>query len=405
MITKTGGELPSWIDFGKVRASYATVGNDLNAYQLYNAFSIGSDPNGSTTATTNNTLRNPNIKSELIKSLEFGFEGRFLNNRLALDFTWYKSNATNQILSIPLDPFSGFNNRLINAGDIQNTGIELGVNADIIRNDDFNWNMSVNYSRNRNTIEALYEDVTQFGLGGFDNLAVVAEVGGDYGVIWGTKYRRVEDEASANFGKIIVDGDGLPLATQDKFVLGSQQPDALLGITNTFSYKNFTLGFLIDARIGGEIFSGTNHALQSSGNAAVTAVNGQRSDIVVDGVVDDGSGNFVANNTGVAPQVYWDAITVRSGNLGITEANIYDATNVRLRNVSLNYNFPAKALQNLPIQNLKLGVSANNVWMMSSHLNGVDPESVFSTGSNATGFEYLSSPTTSSVFLNLAINF
>lgn len=405
MVTKNGGDLPEWFDFGKVRASYATVGNDLNAYQLYNAFSIGSDPHGNTTATTNSTLRNPDIKSELIKSLEFGFEGRFFNNRLAIDFTWYKSNATNQILGIPLDPFSGFNRRLINAGDIQNKGVELGVNADIISNDDFNWNMSVNYSRNKNTIEALYEDVTQYGLGGFDNLAVVAEVGGDYGVIWGTKYRRVEDESSDHFGKIIVDGDGLPLATQDKYVLGTQQPDGLLGITNTFSYKNFTLGFLIDARIGGEIFSGTNHALQASGNAAVTVVNGQRNDIVVDGVVDDGSGNFVTNSTGVSPQVYWDAITASSGNLGITEANVYDATNVRLRNISLNYNFPAKALQTLPIQNLKLGISANNVWMISSHLNGVDPESVFSTGTNATGFEYLSSPTTSSVFLNLAVNF
>ncbi|MBJ7879799.1 SusC/RagA family TonB-linked outer membrane protein [Gelidibacter salicanalis] len=405
MIRKTGGETPSWFDFGKVRASYATVGNDLDAYQLYNSFGIGSDANGNTTAGTNNTLLNPDIKSELIKSLEFGFETRMFNNRVALDFTWYKSNATNQILDLALDPFSGFNGRKINAGDVQNTGIELGINADIIRSDDFNWNMSVNFSNNKNTIEALDQDVVQFGLGGFDNLSVIGVVGGTYGEIRGTKYVRVEDSNSPHFGKIVLDGDGLFVSDTDKFKLGDQQADALLGITNTFSYKNFTLGFLIDARIGGEIFSGTNLVLQESGNAAVTVINGQREDIVVDGVVSDGNGGFTPNTVAVSPQQYWEAITGRTGNLGINEANIYDATNVRLRNVSLNYNFPTKTLKNLPIQNLKLGISANNVWMISSHLNGIDPESVYSTGTNATGFESLSSPSTRSVFLNLVVNF
>ena len=405
MIKKTGGSLPSWFTFGKVRASYATVGNDLNPYQLINSYSIGSDPNGNTTAGTNNTLLNPDIKSELIKSLEFGLEARLFSNRVAIDFTWYKSNATNQILGLDLDPFSGFNRRLINAGDVQNKGIELGVNADIVRSDDFTWNMSVNYSNNKNTIEALHEDVTQFGLGGFDNLAVLGVAGGSYGEIRGTKFVRVEDETSSHFGKIVVDGSGLFAQNTEKFKLGDQEADALLGITNTFTYKNFTLGFLIDARIGGKIFSGTNHALQQSGNAAVTVVNGQREDIVIDGVVSDGSGGFTPNTVAVTPQQYWEAITGRTGNLGISEANIYDATNVRLRNISLNYNFPSKMLERLPIQNLKLGVSANNVWMMKSHLNGVDPESVYSTGTNATGFESLSSPSTRTVFLNLAVNF
>ena len=117
--------------------------------------------------------------------------------------------------------------------------------------------------------------MVQFRLGGFDNLAVVAEVGGDYGVIWGTKYKRVEDETSSSFGKIIVDSDGLPEADSEKTVLGSQQPDALLGITNTFSYKfKFHIWFLNRMHVWclGEIFSGTNQTFQASGNAAVTVV-------------------------------------------------------------------------------------------------------------------------------------
>ena len=154
-----------------------------------------------------------------------------------MDFAWYKSNATNQIIDLPLDPFSGFNAKKINAGDIQNTGIELTLKSRIIRNDSFTWDMDINYSVNENTIEELADDVTEFSLGGFDNFNIRADVGGDYGVIVGSKYRRVEDENSPFFGRILVDGDGIPLATSDKHVLGSQVPDALLGTTNMFTYK------------------------------------------------------------------------------------------------------------------------------------------------------------------------
>lgn len=406
MLTKSGVELPGWLTFGKIRASYATVGNDLPPYQLYNSYFIGNDANGNTTAGTNNVLFNPDLKSELIKSQEVGFEGRFFNNRLGLDFAWYKSNATNQLIPLPLDPLSGYTAKMVNAGDVQNVGIELSLNGKIIYNPEgFSWDASVNYSTNKNTIEALEDDVSQYRLGGYDNLSVLAVERGGYGEIWGTKYLRVEDETSPNFGKIIVDGNGLPTASSEQFKLGNQQPKAMIGFINNFSYKNLSLGFLIDARIGGEIFSGSNHALQESGNAAVTVVNGERADIVVDGVVSDGSGGFVTNTVGVSPQLYWTAITGRSGNLGINEANIYDATNVRLRNINLNYTIPSSWLGNTGLQGVKLGISANNVWMMKNNLNGIDPESVFATSTNATGFEYLSPPTTSSVFLNVSLNF
>ncbi len=408
MLTKAGSDLPSWLTFGKIRASYATVGNDLSPYQLRNSYYIGNDENGNTTAGTNNTLFNPDLVSELIKSKEVGFEGRFFQNRLGIDAAWYKSNATNQLIALPLDPLSGYTSKMVNAGDVQNTGVEVSINAKIINNEEgLNWEAGINYSTNKNTIESLAEDVTQFRLGGFDNLSVLAIEGGSYGEIWGTKYARVEDATSADFGKIILDGTGLPTAANggEKFKLGNQQPKAMVGFTNNFTYKNVSFGFMFDARIGGEIFSGTNHALQESGNAAVTVVNGERADIVVDGVVSNDSGGYTANTVGVSPQRYWEAVTLRSGNLGINEANIYDATNVRLRNVNLNYTIPSAWLGNSGLQNVKLGLSANNVWMLKNNLNGVDAESVFATSTNATGFEYLSPPTTSSVFLNLSLSF
>ncbi|HMR16786.1 MAG TPA: SusC/RagA family TonB-linked outer membrane protein, partial [Mariniflexile sp.] len=406
MFTKQGVDLPGWLTFGKIRASYATVGNDLPPYQLYNSYFIGNDANGNTTAGTNNTLFNPDLRSELIKSKEIGFEGRFFKNRLGLDVAWYKSNATNQLIPLPLDPLSGYSAKMVNAGDVQNTGVELSISGKILHNPDgLNWDASINYSTNKNTIESLAADVTQYKLGGFDNLAVLAYEGGGYGEIWGTRFTRVEDKTSPFFGKIIVDGGGLPTANSNKFKLGNQQPKAMLGFTNNFTYKNLSLGFMIDARIGGEIFSGSNHALQKSGNAAATVINGERADIIVDGVVSDGSGGFTTNSVGVSPQKYWTAITGRSGNLGINEANIYDATNVRLRNINLNYTLPSNWLGDTGIQAAKIGLSANNVWMLKNNLNGIDPESVFATSTNATGFEYLSPPTTSSVFLNVSLSF
>ena len=406
MIKKQDGNLPDWLNFGKIRGSYAAVGNDLDPYKLYNSYSIGKDPNGNTTATSDKVKFNSNVKSELIKSVEFGFDGRFFSNRLALDFSWYKTNATNQLIELALDPSSGYEREVVNAGDVQNKGFELMLNGTVIDNPEgFSWDMSLNLSKNENSIIELTDEVSQYTLGGYDNVSVIGARGGAYGEIWGTKYQRIEDVASPNFGAIIVDGNGLPLATTEKFKLGNQQPDALIGYSNTFKYKNVSFSFLIDARLGGEIFSGTNRALQNSGNAAATVVNGSREDFIVEGVVSNGSGGYVANAVEVSPQSYWEAITLRSGNLGITEANIYDASNVRLRNISLNYSLPTKWLKNSGIQNAKAGISANNVWLISSHLNGVDPESVYSTSTNAVGFENLSAPTSSSVFLNLSLSF
>lgn len=406
MITKNGGELPNWFSFLKLRGSYAQVGNDMGAYQLYNFYKIGNDPNGNTIAERNKTLFDPTVQNELIKSWEAGFDLRLFDNRIGVDFSWYRSNATNQLIALPLNPLSGYENYMTNAGDIENTGVELMFNARIFDNPDgFSWDMNLNYSTNDNVVNSLTDVVSQYRLGGFDNVAILAVAGRPYGEIWGTEYLRVEDEASPHFGEIIVNEQGIPLPSGENVRLGNQQPDALVGLSNSFKYKNFSLSFQIDGRFGGEIYSGTNRAMQNAGTAAITVVNGAREDIVFDGVVADGNGGFIQNTTGVSPQLFWRGVTENPANLGITEANIYDATNIRLRNVSVNYNLASKWLQNSGIQKAQFGVSCNNVWMIKSHLNGVDPESVFATGTNAVGFENLASPTSRTLFLNLSLSF
>lgn len=403
LITKTGGTLPTWWNYAKIRGSYAAVGNDLDPYQLVNTYKLEKDPNGNTVTSREDVKYNENIKSELIKTIEAGIETRFFNNRLGLDFTWYKTNATNQIIDVPMDPFSGFQRQYINAGNIENKGIEISLNAKILNAPEkLNWNMDINFSKNKNRILELSDVTKTYNLIALENISIKADEGHDYGEIFGSTYQRVTDPSSQFFGKMILGANGLPLEGASTF-LGKQNPSALLGVTNSFSYKNIGLSFLVDGRFGGKFFSGTNAALQQAGVAAVTVVNGSRDKFVVDGVVSDGKGGYVNNTTEVNPQQYWAAIG--NPNLGITERNMYDATNIRLRNLSLSYSLPNSILKNSIVQRAKISLTANNVWMIKSHANGVDPESVFAISSNAVGFENFSTPTARSYFLNVTIGF
>jgi len=406
MMEKMNANLPQWFTFGRLRASIAQVGNSLSPYELYNSYQIGSDPLGNTTATIGNVLFNPDVKSELISSTEFGADLRFFENRLGFDFTWYKSNATRQLINLPMDPLSGFQSRKINAGDIQNVGTEFVLNARILESTEgLNWAAQFNYSNNKNTVEVLADDVDLYGIGGFDNLSILAEAGAMYGEIYGSGFLRVDDENSPHHGQIVVNSDGYPQVDPVSKKLGNQQPDALMGITNTFGYKGVTLSFMVDGRFGGQMFSATNQAMQYAGTSDVTAPDGKREDMVVEGVVYDAdSDTYTTNTTAITQQEYWQTIA-GTGNLGIIEANIYDATNVRLRYINLSYDLPRSLLANTPIQGARLGVTVNNVWLISSNLNGVDPEAVYATGTNAVGFENAAPPTTRSVIFNLSVSF
>lgn len=406
MITKMGKTLPSWLSYGKLRGSYASVGNDLPAYQLYNTYTIGKDPNGNTTAGRNDILFDQTVQNELIKSFEAGLEMRFFNGRFGFDLSLYKSNATNQLIDIPLDPLSGYKFRKINAGNVQNKGIELTFDANILQSQTgLNWNLGFNYAHNNNTLEYLSDDVDTYRLGGFDNISVLAIAGRKYGEIYGSTFARVNDAASPFNGQILLDANGLPQIGEQNVRLGNQQANSLVGFTNTFNYKGFNLSFLIDGRFGGKIFSATHARMQEFGTAEKTVVNGARPNMVAEGVILNSTTNQYEQNTKeVTTQQYWAAVS-GVGNLGISEANIYDATNVRLRNVNLSYNFSNKALAKTPFQRAKIGVSCNNVWLITSKMDGIDPEAVFATGGNAVGFENASSPTSRTFSFNLTLGF
>lgn len=405
MLPKVGGSMPEWFTFAKVRASFAEVGNDLDPYQLYNYYSVGKDGNGNTTAKPGNVLYNSDVRSELIKSWEAGFDVRFLNNRIALDAAWYKTNATRQLLDLPMDPFSGYASRKINAGNIQNEGLEISLNGDIIQNPGgFNWSSTIQFSLNRNKIKELYPGVTLYDIKTFDAVQIVAPVGGYYGEIYGQTFLRVTDPASPHFGKIIVGENGLPLISTEKSHVGNQNPDWMMGFTNNFSWRGFNLSFLIDFRIGGDIYSATASSLYLKGDAEGTVVNGDRASFVVPNSVMQTGGQYVENTVAVTPQNYWERIG-STGNYGLPEIFTYDATNVRLRNVTFGYDFNRQQLKKTPFQRVRLSMTCNNVWMIHYNLPGIDPESVAATNTNATGFENGAAPTSRSYTFNITVGF
>lgn len=394
---------PEWLTFLKVRASYAVVGNDLDPYMLYNGFSMDKTVSGVGYLKPNDIKYDQNVKSELIKSWELGLDTRLFDGRLGIDFTWYKKNATRQLLYLPMNQFSGYKSRIVNAGNIQNRGIELALSMDIIdsKASGFKWGAILNFSKNEDKIIDLYEDVSTYPLLAVDDINILAIKGGDYGAIYGKKYLRVTDKDDPNYGKLIVDDNGRPLFTKDNEYIGNQSPKALMGITNHFDYKGFSLSFLVDARFGGKIFSGTTARLNRIGVGEQTVVNGERNKFIIpNSVLQDGSPNTIE----ITPEQYWTQLAT-TGNFGLAEEYTYDATNIRLRNITLGYQFNKKQLAKMPIQSLKLSATCNNVWMIHSKLKGIDPESVSATNTNATGFEIFGAPSMRSFVFNLTVGF
>lgn len=395
--------LPEWMTFAKVRASYAEVGNDLEPHMLYNSYTVNKDFWGTPIISTNKILYDSSVRSELVKSYEAGIDLRFFDNRLKLDAAVYQTNSTRQLLRLPMDETSGYNFKIINAGNIENKGIEISLGMDILANPNgLNWNSSVNFSKNKNQIIDLYTDVESYNLLTVDEITVLAEKGKEYGAIYGSKIRRVNDESSPYNGKMILTAEGLPQRDQVALhYLGHQQPDFMLGFSNSFSWKGFNLDFLVDARVGGKIFSMTRNLLTGYGMAAETAPNGERNSFVVDGVIANASGGYDVNTKEVTPQRYWGALA--QNNIGITEANMYDATSVRLRTLTFGYSFNKKMLEPMRIQSLKCSFTANNLWLIHTGVPGIDPESVSGTGTNVTALEFGAPPTTRTFTFNITV--
>jgi TonB-linked SusC/RagA family outer membrane protein len=408
------------LDFLKLRGGWSEVGNDADPYQLSTVYNFQTAFNGNPIQTSSQKKLNENLKPETTRSTEFGIEASFWKNRLHLDVAYYDTNSLDQILEIKTTAASGYNSQLINAGKINNHGIEIQLDGTPVQTENFKWNISGNYAKNVSKVEILdYEkQIQNYTIGSSGGVDVLASVGQAYGALYGTAYQR-----DAN-GNIVVGANGLPKADPQKKVLGHYTPDYLAGVTNTLTYKNLELSFLIDASVGGEIFSGTNRTGNYTGVLAQTlegrdAANGGLNYYYVGNtktlltgttapngaaVYDDGMifkgvyADGTPNNKVISAQEYYKA------SYNISEAYIYSSTYVKLREVKLTYNLNKSLVKKLGLTGASITAASRNLLFIYKDVPNIDPESAFNTG-NAQGLESLSLPSTRNFSLNVNLKF
>ncbi|MEP7258981.1 MAG: TonB-dependent receptor, partial [Flavitalea sp.] len=336
------------------------------------------------------TLRNTNLKPEETRSFEAGLDIGLLSNKLSAEITYYKTNTINQVLSIPVPAPSGYNTRIINAGNIQNQGIEALLHVKAVDTKEFKWNINISFGTNANKVLRLDTAQKKTFLSSPQNLgAIVVEDGRKYGEIYTAGFKR------NSLGEIVVN-NGLPIIENDPSIYaGNYNPDWTGGIANLFQYRSWTFSFLIDIRKGGVIISGTQNLMAAKGISERTLAN-RGSDFVIPNTVnEDGSKNTVPVN----PQAYWQAVSASGG-----EQFIYDATNARVREASLTYAIPTKYVNASFVKGASLSLIGRNLFFLKNNKDGIDPESALGTGNNQ-GIEYASIPTTRSLGIYLKLNF
>ncbi len=317
VLTDMMNTVPSFLTFAKLRANYAEVGNDTDPYRLAATFNFAAGGNLGY-ANRGGTLPAEDLEPENTKSWEVGFNTKFLDNRLGLDFTWYKTNTFNQLLSIPLPQASGFTSKFINAGNIQNDGIEITLTATPVATSDFTWDLMFNYAKNNSEVIELTEDLTEYTTRGRSWMTTIKVVEGQpFGQIFTRAF--VRNDA----GRVLINDLGLPVTTPGQTVpMGNYNPDWFGGINNNFTYKGVRLGIVMDMRMGGDIFSFTESNLASDGFSDYTLEG--RDGFVVDGVLEsDGSENTIE----VTAEEYWLSLGGRNSPTG--EPFRYDASFVR----------------------------------------------------------------------------
>ena len=398
--------------FGKLRLGWAKIGNDTNPYTTLDYYSI--QPNFSTTPlySVPSTLNNSLLVPEETNEVEVGLELMFLDRRIGLDIAYYNRKTENQILAIDVSRASGYSRQYINAGIIENKGIELALTATPLKlNNGFEWNISINWTRNRNKVLELIKNpitgedkISNIQLGGDmrGGVSINARVGQPYGTIVGANYQFHKN------GSRIVGPDGRYLTSKNSEVLGDSNPDWIAGITNTFSFKGLRLSFLLDMQKGGDIFSLNTRHGQATGVYAETAglnelgkpVRGDVADgggILFDGVYEDGS----KNTTRVPAQDFFGAFYY-----GETPAArwVYDVSYVKFRELNLSYKLPNTIFKNLPFQNVVVSFVGRNLAILSKNVEHFDPEAGLGAG-NIQGYESGVMPSARTYGFNLKFNF
>jgi TonB-linked SusC/RagA family outer membrane protein len=397
-------ELPAfknwkWLSFGKARLGWAQVGNDTNPYQLNDYYAANSSFDGRISYSLLAQKNNLALKPEITTSWETGLQINVFDNRVGIDFTYYNNNSRNQIIQLPTSDAFGYTSKITNAGKINNKGVEITINGTPAQNKDFSWNISANFSKNVNKIVKLSDAVNTLQLSN-TLVSLVAREGESYGQLMGYDFVYAPD------GQKVVNSDGVYMKTSQLAPLGSVLPDFLWGLQNQFRYKNFSLGFLIDSRVGGKFFSQTYKVGMYSGILEATAANNIReTGIVTDGVTADvifnSDGTYSVSNAAKNTKVVTAQAWSQNPYNGPTAHDIFDATFVKLRELTFGYNF---SLEKWKIPNITLTAYARNLWNIYTKSKIIDPELTNSSG-NVQGIEGGNIPTPVTYGLNLGIKF
>lgn len=412
------------LDFLKIRGGWSEVGSDADPYQLTNVYTIEPNLEGSPIQTSSKKNLNPNLKPETTRSTEIGAETSLFNGKVHLDVALYNTNSIDQILELKTTAASGYTSQVLNAGKINNKGLEIQLGLKPIESSNFKWDVNLNYSINKSKVKILdyAGQIENYVIGSSGSVDILASVGRAYGTIYGTAYLRDES------GNIVVGSNGLPKADPQRRVLGHFTPKWLGGITNTFSYKNLELSFLIDANVGGKIYSGTNKTGNYTGvleqtlfgrnsehgglsyyypdnnkSADKVLVNGgtvpNGETIYQDGIIVNGfTENGQKNNKVISAEDYYKST------YNIDEEYVYSATYVKFREITLTYNFNKNLINKVGLQNASISLVGRNLFFIYKDVPNIDPETAYNTG-NAQGLESLSLPTTRSFGVNLNLKF
>lgn len=415
-LLKLGDKLP----YGKVRMSWAQVGSDTDPYQLglvytkskfaYPGYTIGYISNG--------TIPNKDLKPTKTNSFEMGLELKFLKNRIGLDFTYYSQLSKNQIMGMASSSTSGYGYRLINAGEIENKGVEIALNTRPIQTKDFSWDLNFNFSKNRNKVKKLVDDMDMFELekATWLDVQVAAKVGENFGSIVGPDFQRNEN------GDILIDpSTGLPMYDKSNHVLGNASWDWTGGVYTNFSYKNISLSAVFDVKVGADLYSMSARAAHETGKSMATLEGreawykseearqaaGYAKDspdwiptggFIAPGVIDNGDGTYRENDIVINPEKYWMSVCRNAPSMFI-----YDNSYVKCREITLSYTLPKAWLKNV-VDGLTISFVARNPFIVWKNIPNIDPDSNYNN-TTGMGMEYGSLPSRKSYGFNVNVKF
>ena len=383
------------LSYFKLRANVARVGGATDPYLLNRTYSAATY-NAISSFSPTSVLPPINLEPFQTSSYEFGSEMRFFRNRFSLDVTYYDQTTVNQIINVGTSRTTGYGSMTMNAGEIENSGIEIMFTGKVLENKSgLNWGINLNWGKNKSVVNSLYGGLSSYQISaGFGGATLRGIPGQDWGILWGLPFVRSAD------GKVVVDPNGLPKTTSAGINLGSVTPDWTGGITNTFNYKGFNLNFLTDVRMGGKFFSTTAWHSYPTGSYAVTTQNNVRENgLIVDGVFGDGK----PNNVRVSAQDYYGGDWMWNNH----EYSILDGSYVKLREVIFGYDFKLKKTSF--IQKLNLSMVGRNLAILYRDIStrelGIDPEVGLGSGAAGVGFENFQIPTVRSFGINLRASF